>query len=263
MSISSRMIDVADGRAQVRVYEGGDGPPLLYLHGAGGLLPDDPFLARLAERFSVHAPLLPGFEDSEGAETLRDMLDITLHAFDVWEALELERPLLVGHSMGGMIAAEMAAIAPRSVDRLVLLCPAGLWLDDVPIPDLFALLPFELPGLLFHDADKFGGLLSAGGDLNDPEFLTEFMVANHRRLSLAGKILFPIPERGLSQRLYRVRADTLLVWGDDDKLIDRAYGLEFQRLLPHAELTTVAAAGHMLQYEQPDRVLDLISAFHN
>lgn len=147
--MQSRVIDVR--KSKVKVYEGGDGPPLLFLHGAGGLLPNDPFLARLSERFRVVAPLLPGYEESEGDVHLRDMLDFTLHSFDVCDALGLDDPLVVGHSMGGMIAAEMAAIAPGAIKRLVLICPAGLWLDEHPIPDLFAMMPFELPTYLLHD----------------------------------------------------------------------------------------------------------------
>lgn len=263
--MDSRLIEVptpvvgAVSRPRIRVYEGGQGPDLLFLHGAGGLFPNDPFLARLSEHFTVHAPLLPGYEDSEGGEHLRDMLDFTLHAFDVSDALGLHRPLLVGHSMGGMIAAEMAAIAPDSVESLVLLCPAGLWRDDYPVTDLFATLPFELPGLLLHDPEKHGALLSSGGDFNDPEFLTDFMVGNARRMGMAGKLLFPIPDRGLRQRLYRIKARTQVVWGKSDRIIDPVYADDFARLIPHAEVTLLDEAGHLVPYEQTDQVVDLIA----
>jgi pimeloyl-ACP methyl ester carboxylesterase len=247
----------------IRVYQGGQGADLLFIHGAGGLLADDPFLARLSEHFRVTAPVLPGYEDSEGSDHLRDMLDFTLHAYDVWRQLGLDNPMLVGHSMGGMIAAEMAAIAPDKISKLVLLCPAGLWLDDHEIADIFASLPYELPGLLFHDPEQHGGLLSAGGDLNDPEFLTDFMVGNARRLGTAGKLLFPVPDRGLRDRLYRVQAKTELIWGTSDKLIPRVYGDEFARLLPNGTLHNIDAAGHMVQYEQPDACMDIILSLHN
>jgi pimeloyl-ACP methyl ester carboxylesterase len=247
----------------VRVYTGGQGPELLFVHGAGGLLPDDPFLERLCQHFRVTAPVLPGFEDSEGAEHLRDMLDFTLHTFDVWQHMGLQDPLVVGHSMGGMIAAEMAAVAPEQIKKMVLLCPAGLWLDDFPVTDIFASLPYELPGLLFHDPAAHGKLLSAGGDLNDPEFLTEFMVANARRLGTAGKLLFPVPDRGLRDRIYRAAAQTEIIWGESDRLIPPVYGEEFARLLPNATLHNIAAAGHMVQYEQTDKVMDIILALHN
>jgi pimeloyl-ACP methyl ester carboxylesterase len=275
--MDSRTIETRGGRTKVRVYEGGSGEPLLFLHGAGGLLPDDPFLEALARRYRVAAPLLPGYQDSEGADALRTMLDFTLWGFDVLDALGVERPLLVGHSMGGMIAAEMAAVCPHDVRRLALVAPAGIWLESHPIPDLFALLPFELPPLLFHDPAlgaklMTGGLLMEGGppgpDLDfakliqlfeDSAFLQSFLLDQARRLGTAGKILFPVPERGLAERLYRVTAKTVLIWGESDRLIPPVYAEAFHRLLPHAELVRVAEAGHMAPYEKPDAVLEAIA----
>jgi pimeloyl-ACP methyl ester carboxylesterase len=262
--MDSRLIDVpappeAASRPRVRVYQAGSGPDVLFLHGAGGLLPDDQFLTRLSSHFTVHAPLLPGYEDSEGGDHLRSMLDVTLHVADVRKVLGLQRPLLVGHSMGGMIAAELAAVAPETVDSLVLIAPAGLWRDEHPVADLFAALPFELPGLLLHDPDQHGALLSSGGDFNDPEFLTEFLVGNARRMGMAGKLLFPIPDRGLESRLYRIEALTRIIWGASDRVIDPSYATEFERLIPGAEATVVEQAGHMVPYEQTERVVQLIS----
>lgn len=236
--------------APVRYLEGGSGQPLVFLHGAGGLTPQDPFVAALAERFHVHAPFLPGYGDSEEAPSLRDMLDFTLHTADVVEALGLKDPILVGHSMGGMIAAEMAAVAPNDFSRLVLLCPAGLWLDDHPIPDIFATLPYEMPGLLFHDAEAGAAMMTSGLAVDDPGFLQTYLVTNARQLGMAGKILFPIPERGLASRLYRVKARTLLVWGDSDRLVPPVYAQEFKRLIPAAQLVSVPEAGHMIHWEK-------------
>jgi len=275
--MESRTLETRGGRTKIRIHEGGSGEPLLFLHGAGGLLPGDPFLAALSERFRVAAPLLPGYEDSEGAENLRSMLDFTLWAFDVVDALGWRRPLVVGHSMGGMIAAEMAAVCPHDVTRLALLAPAGLWLDAHPIPDLFALLPFELPPLLFHDP-AFGAKLMTGGLLmegsapgqpldfaallqrfEDSSFLQAFLLDQARRLGTAGKLLFPIPERGLAERLYRVTARTLLVWGESDRLIAPAYADAFVRHLPQAELVRLPQAGHMAPYERTAAVVEAIA----
>jgi pimeloyl-ACP methyl ester carboxylesterase len=253
--MESRLLPVAGDRARIRVYEAGQGQPLLFLHGAGGLLPNDPFVAALSRRFKVHAPLLPGYEDSEGSDRLRTMLDVTLFGFDLMDALGLERPLLVGHSMGGMIAAEMAALAPKQVDRLGLIAPAGLWIDTLPIPDLFALLPFEWPGYLFHDVAAGTKLLGAGMNLEDPKFLNDFLIANSKRLSMAGKLLFPIPDRGLAERLYRVKAKTVLIWGEQDRMIPAAYGDSFAREIAGAELIRVPEAGHCVTYEKPDAVI--------
>jgi pimeloyl-ACP methyl ester carboxylesterase len=243
------------------VREAGRGAPLLFLHGAGGLFPEEPALERLSRRYRVLAPVWPGYGADGGEDRIEDMLDFALHGFDLVEALGLERPHLLGHSMGGMIAAEMAAIAPRGVGKLALVAPAGLWLDAHPIPDIFAMLPFELAPKLFHDAAKGVALLTGGLDFTNNEALTRFMVDNARRLGTAGKILFPIPNRRLSKRLYRVTSPTLLVWGRSDQLIPPPYAQRWRELVPQAEIAWIEQAGHMAPIEQPDAVAEAIERF--
>jgi pimeloyl-ACP methyl ester carboxylesterase len=255
-----RTVDTKKG-TRCRVLEGGSGAPLVYLHGAGGLLPDNPFLDALAQRHSVFAPEWPGYGESAGDELLEDMLDFALHGWDLVDALCLSRPHVVGHSMGGMIAAEMACLAPRDLGKLVLAAPAGLWMDEYPIPDIFAMLPFQIAEVLFADPQKGQALLTGGADLSEIEALKDFYIATQRRLSMAGKILFPIPNRRLSKRLYRLTADTLLVWGAQDRLIVPAYAKQWQSLLPRARLETIDGAGHMLPYEQPDAFVQAIQKF--
>lgn len=243
----------------VRVITGGSGSPLVYLHGAGGVTPQDPLLNALAERHQVFAPLVPGYGDSEEAPEIRDMLDFTLHTWDVVTALGLTDPILVGHSMGGMIAAEMAAVQPNDVSRLALIAPAGLWLDDHPVADLFAMMPYEAPGLLFHDAEAGAAMLTAGRNVEDPNFLQTYLVNNARQLGMAGRILFPIPERGLAGRLYRIRAKTVIVWGDSDRMIPPPYAHAFKRGIAGAELVSIPEAGHMVVLEKPQEVAAAIA----
>jgi pimeloyl-ACP methyl ester carboxylesterase len=245
-------------KAEIHLIEGGSGPDLLFLHGAGGITKDDPFLAALAGKYHVYAPLLPGFGDSAESREIRTMLDFTLHTHDVMMALNLEKPIVVGHSMGGMIAAEMAAVLPNDIDKLCLICPAGLWLEEHPIPDIFATMPYELPELLFHDPEAGAAAMTAGADFSDPEFLTAFLVQNARQLGMAGKILFPVPERGLSERLYRITAKTVLVWGESDKLIAVPYGEAFNQAIANSELVRVPEAGHMVMVEQTAAVIGAI-----
>ena len=240
--------------APVRYLEGGSGEPLVFLHGAGGMTENDPLLAELASRFHVYAPYLPGYGETEECATMRDMLDFALHGWDVVEALGLKNPILVGHSMGGMIAAEMAALAPNDVSRLALICPAGLWLDDHPIVDMFSLLPFELPKYLFHDPEAGAAQMTRGLDLSDPKFLQDYLIRNARQLGMAGKLLFPIPERGLAERLYRVKAKTVIVWGESDRMIPPVYGPAFQSAIAGASLVNVPEAGHMIIAEKPAEV---------
>ena len=258
--MKARTIETKRG-ARCRVLESGSGHPLVFFHSAGGLLAENPFLAELAGRYHVFAPELPGYGESTGEDLLEDMLDFTLHGWDVVDILGLRRPHLVGHSMGGMIAAEMAAIAPHDAGKLVLVSAAGLWMDEHPIPDLFSLLPHQFAELLFHDPLAGQALLTGGVDFSDMEALKTFYIGQQRRLAMAGKILFPIPNRRVSKRLYRLTAETLVLWGRSDKLIVPAYGELWAKLIPHAQLTFIAEAGHMLPYEQPKAFVDPVSAF--
>lgn len=255
-------VDTAKGTS-VRVLEGGDkaAEPVVYFHAAGGLTESDPFLARLAERFHVLAPELPGYGESTGEELLEDMLDFSLHGWDVVDALGIASPHLIGHSMGGMITSEMACLCPDRPAKLVLIAPAGMWIDAHPIPDMFATLPHHLPALLFHDPAAGAAALTGGVDFTDEKALVDFFVGNARRLGTAGKILFPIPNRRLSKRIYRLRTDTLLVWGESDKLIPPVYAARWQELLPHSQLITIPEAGHMAPIEQPEAVASAVEKF--
>ncbi len=243
---------VSTHHAPVQVLEGGEGEDIVLLHDAGGITAEHPFLHALAQRYRVHAPLLPGYGDSEEAPSIRDMLDVTLHSFDVLEALGLRRPMLIGCSLGGMIAAEMAAIAPHEVEKLILIAPAGLWLDEHPIPDIFAAMPYEVPGLLFHDPAFGEKVLTGGINMDDPNFLIPFLVNNARTLGMAGKFLFPVPDRGLKDRLYRIKARTRLIWGEGDKLIPPVYAQAFRAGIQGADLVMIPKAGHVPHLEQTE-----------
>jgi len=258
--MKARQLETKRG-ARVRVLEAGSGAPVVFLHGAGGLLDENPFLDELATRYRVYAPELPGYGESLGEELLEDMLDFALHGWDVVAALGLERPNIVGHSMGGMIAAEMAAVAPHDLAKLVLVSAAGLWIPEHPIPDIFAFLPHEYAQVLFHDPAAGQALLTGGLDFTNMQALADFYIANSRRMATAGKILFPIPNRRVAKRLYRVTAETLVVWGKQDRLIPPVYGEKWIQLIPDARLVQLDAAGHMLPYEQPRACATAVANF--
>ena len=261
--------------APVRVYEppdavtrNGDVDTVMALHGATGWLRDEAVLTGLATAgLRVVAPVWPGWSRHTDEDRLSDMSDFALHGWDVATEMGLLEGdamasglHLMGHSMGGMIAAEMAALAPQSVRRLALMCPAGMWLGEHPIPDIFAMLPYELAEVLFAEPSAGEELLTGGADFSDNETLTRFMVARARQQGMAGKILFPIPNRRFSERAYRVTNPTLLVWGRQDRLIPPAYADAWRAALPDAEIELVDGAGHMLPYEQPTAVVEAITA---
>lgn len=250
-----------DLEVEVRRFGDGTGPDVVWFHGLVGLAAAEPALDALGAHCTVHAPLWPGYGQPENEGAIEDMLDFALLGWDIVDALGLERPNLVGHSFGAMIAAEMACIARNDLDRLALLAPFGLWLDDHPIPDPFAVLPHDLADLLFADPANAAQLVDEGQDLSSDEGLAQFMVQNSRRLGTAGKIMFPIPNRRLSKRLYRLSAPTLLVAAGADALITDAYLEAWRTGIPHAEAATIDGAGHLANLEQPDAVAATLADF--
>ncbi len=263
--LSSTVVTTRRG-IEATVLTGGPdgGTPVVAFHGFTGPLGGEPALVRLADAgFRVLAPVWPGYSDTGGEGLIDDMLDFALHGADVVEALGLAPGAahLLGHSMGAMIAAEMAALAPYGYGKVVLIDPLGLWLDEHPITDIYTLLPYEFAPLLFHDVAAGTALLAGGVDFSDSEAIQRFLIGNNRRLGTAGKILFPIPNRRLSKRLYRLTNETLVVWGDDDRLLPTPYADAWARALPNATTTTIADAGHLAPYEQPDAVAEAITAF--
>jgi pimeloyl-ACP methyl ester carboxylesterase len=246
----------------VRSFGDPGDPAVVFLHPAIGAIGDEAFLEALAARgYRVVAPEWPGYGSSTGEELLEDMLDFALHGWDVVNSLGLTRVVLVGHSMGGMIAAEMAALCPERLRALVLVSPNGLWDDERPIVDLFSLLPFQFAEVLFADPAAGAALLTGGVNFNDMDALTDFFVGNARRLGTAGKILFPIPNRRLSKRLYRVTTPVLIAWGSNDAYMDPMYAQAWRSLLENATVLSLDAAGHMVPFERPEELAAAIGDF--
>ena len=243
---------------EMQVY--GSGEPLLYLHGAGGLMPVEPFLEDLGAHFKVYAPQFPGYGESTGSEHIDDIADAVLFYHELMDELGIPTANLVGHSMGGMIAAEVAAFDVHRASKLVLIAPAGFWIDEVPIPDLFAAQLTEIAGLLFHDPNSPAAQMMTAIP-SDFKALETMYVERVKRLAVAGKFLWPIPDRGLKKRAYRIAAPTLLLWGDDDKLIPAAYAREFTSRIKNSRLEIIKNAGHMVMYEQQEALVGAIRKF--
>jgi len=253
---SEDVVELLDGKFKTRVLTAGEGPPVVFLHGAGGLF-WDPFLDALASRRRVIAPQHPGSGGSQGLEHLEDVLDLVLYYGELFDVLGLGAVSLIGHSFGGMVAAEIAATNPERIDKLVLLAPLGLWIDDHPIPDISTLDPAGLPALLLADpGGPLAGLLTSP-DVTDPEALFQAAMGMASIL----QFIWPIPDKGLNRRLYRVKADTLVVWGAQDRLVDPAYGPAFTAAIPNARLEIVDGAGHLPQLEQAAHVIGLVDGF--
>jgi pimeloyl-ACP methyl ester carboxylesterase len=247
-----RFVEVQSGRLRTRVFTAGSGDPVVFLHGAGGLT-WDPFLDDLAERFTVYAPEHPGCGESRGVEALEGIWDLVLYYYDLFDALGLRAPAVVGHSFGGMVAAELASCNPERVKRLALIAPIGLWRDDVPVADWIGIDPARLPELIFTDPN--GTLAKQAFSLpEEPEakMTAQFQMAMN--LASTSQFVWPLPDKGLRKRIHRATQPTLIVWGAQDRLAPVAYAEEFRSRLPNAEVVVVDDAGHVPQLEQREQV---------
>jgi pimeloyl-ACP methyl ester carboxylesterase len=254
-------VKVLNGKFEIEMQTfGSGGEPLLYLHGAGGNTGVDGFLEELGKDFKVFAPHFPGYGESTGNEHIDDVIDAALFYHELMDELRIPTANIVGHSMGGMLAAEIAALDVHRAKKLVLASPAGFWLDANPIPDFFAAQLDEIGALLFHDPKSpMAQMMTAIPE--DFKALETMYVERVKRLATASKFLWPIPDRGLKKRAYRIAAPTLVLWGDDDKLIPPVYAKEFTSRIKNAKLELIKNAGHMVMYEQQEALLGAITKF--
>ena len=257
--MNARTVETKRG-AKVRVLEGGRGKPLVFLHGAGGLFGENPFLDRLAERYHVLAPELPGYGESRGEELLDDMLDFALHGWDVVAALGVERPHLVGHSMGGAVALQFAASNPGRVSSLTLIAPAGFGREvNAAFIDGFVMMERR------RDAQEVLRLL-----VHEPDLVSRAMVEDvlrYKRLDGVTAALGAIAAEwfpGGRQRsllgnpLRTLGTPVQIIWGREDRIIPAAHGAAFAGTIP---VHTLESAGHLPHMEKSAEVNRLIAGF--
>ena len=154
---SEQTLKLWEKKVTAHVKVAGEGPALVYLHSGYGLVWDET-LDLLAQDFTVYAPEHPGTQqgDPDAIKPLEDIWDLVLYYYEMFDQLGLEAPAVVGHSFGGMVAAEIAANNPRRVSRLVLIDSLGLWLDDAPIKNYMVTPQAQLDPLFFHDHASSG-----------------------------------------------------------------------------------------------------------
>lgn len=257
--MESRTLSLRDGMFKAHVEVGGAGEPLLFLHGSGGLRRGG-YLDDLAERFTLYAPEHPGFGASEGIEHIDDIIDLALYYHDLMDKLGLESAHVVGHSLGGMLAAELAAICPHRVRRLVLANPVGLWRDDEPVLDFFTLSPEKLLPYIVHDTEA----KAVKEAFAPPETAEEQMEAVYERLqsfSTAGKFLWPIPDKGLKRRIHRIQSPTLILWGESDRLVSPSYAEDFRTQIQDSQVVIMRECAHMPMLEKREEFVSLVSEF--
>lgn len=256
-----RTVAVWQDRVRFRVLSRGAGPDVVFFHGPWGLT-WDPFLDELARHFTIHAPEHPGTtpDGPDDVYQLDGLWDLVLCYDELLRALELERAALVGHSFGGMVAAEVAAAVPAPARRLVLIDPIGFWRDGDPVVNWMMLEPAQLRAHVFRDPDGEAAR-RVFGHAGDPEAAVAARIRVAWAMGATGKFIWPIPDKGLKKRIHRVTAPTLLIWGKEDRLVPTVYADEFARRLRDARVQTVEGAGHAPHQEQPEVVARMVRDF--
>jgi pimeloyl-ACP methyl ester carboxylesterase len=238
-----------------RVWEKGRGSPVFYLAGFGGLPRWTPFLDRLAAQHRVVAPSLPGFPGASGHDRLDTLLDWVAATLDLLEAVGCSGADLIGASVGGALAAEVAAMSPSLVRRLVLIAPFGLYDRGSPPTALWAQKSAALPSLLCADAKTFTDFTAPPDGLAPGEW----SIITTRASEAAARLLWPLADTRLERRLHRVRSTTLIVWGAEDKVLRPSYAERFAAgITGKTVVTIIPGAGHLADLDAPERVADVV-----
>jgi pimeloyl-ACP methyl ester carboxylesterase len=253
--------DVVAGHP-VSTYEVGEGPTLLFLHGAGGIsdsFPDgqpSPFMVELAKSFRVLVPEHPGFGLTERPAWLGDMHDLAYFYLDYMAARDLSRVHLVGHSMGGWLAMEIAVRDTSRLASLTLAASAGIKVKGVLSGDLFLWGRQELAENLFANPDNVRAFLERQPT---PEQLRAILRNMETAALLGWSPRFHNP--ALGKWLHRIDTPTHVIWPDQDKVFPLAYGEALRDLSPGARLSVIEGAGHVLDIDQPQAFSDAVGGF--
>ena len=250
------------GGHPTRLWEAGAGvaPPAVFFAGIGGLPRWIPFLDHLAERRRVLVPALPGFPGAEAFRHLDSLLDWIVHAVETLEALDQGPVDLIGSSVGGALAAEVAAIAGGLVNRLVLVAPFGVYDEADPAADIWAQVPGpdSIPNLVCADPQNWKTVWTV------PEGAPaiDWQVMHSRAMEASARLLFPFGDTGVVSRLHRVVKSTLLVRGEQDRVLPASYNARFAAALAGpVRSASIPDAGHLPEFDKPEELAREINAF--
>jgi pimeloyl-ACP methyl ester carboxylesterase len=243
-------------KCKTRLMRGGKGAPMIFLHGARGASAWLPFMDKLAETFELIVPEHPGFGGSDTPPWLDNVGDLAYFYLDLIDHLGLDGVHVVGTSLGGWIAAEIAVRDTHPLATLTLVAPAGIHVKGVAKGDVFMWSAEEIMKRLFHDPKL------AEKALAQPVPEAEVMIQAKNRLALAKLGWQPrLYNPDLYKWLHRISVPTLILWGDDDKVIPPQYGPAFAELIPGARLEVIDKCGHLPQIERADAFVAKITAF--
>jgi pimeloyl-ACP methyl ester carboxylesterase len=243
---------------QLEIIDRGEGRPLLFLHPGIGIDPKAPVLDRLATRARLIAPSHPGFGNSEQPRSFTTVDDLAYFYLDLLEHLDLKHVTIVGVSLGGWIAAEMAVKSTQRISRLVLANTVGIKVGDREtrdIADVFAKTEKDLNELVYFDPS------TAARDYKTMADADVRTVARNREATARYAWSPYMHNPKLKGRLHRIRIPTLILWGAADRVLSESYGRAFCAAIAGARFVTIERAGHYPHIEQPDVFADRVQAF--
>jgi pimeloyl-ACP methyl ester carboxylesterase len=243
------------GPVELTAEERGEGRPYLVLHGGAGPQSVTAFAQLLAEEGHnrVLTPTHPGFGGTPRPEGLDSVAKLAILYGDLLDDLLLEDVTVIGNSVGGWIAAEMALLGSPRIGGIVLLDAVGIEVEGHPVADVSGLSVPEIQALSFHDPTPF-----RVDPATIPETQKVIMAANGAALAVyAGSPA--MADTTLLGRLSGIAIPTLVLWGDSDQIVPLAYGQAYAAAIPEARFEVLPATGHMPQMETPDLVLDAVA----
>jgi pimeloyl-ACP methyl ester carboxylesterase len=256
MTSTHRIPVAGNASVEVSITEQGEGHPFLLLHGGGGPLTVAGFAGLLAAQrpAQVITPTHPGFGGTPRPDSLASVPGLAALYIALLADLGLRDVTVIGNSIGGWIAAEMALLDTSRISSFVLVDAVGIDVPGHPIADFFSLTPRQVAELSYHDPDRFG----IDPSKLPPEAL-KLMAGN--RVTLAVYAGTSMSGARLAERLAGVTTPTLVVWGDSDRIADADYGRAFADAIPGARFQLLRDTGHLPQIESPEQLLDAVWAF--
>jgi pimeloyl-ACP methyl ester carboxylesterase len=243
------------GGLEVAYRRKGEGEPVLYLHAGAFTRMWLPFHERLSQSVDLIAPEHPGYGETPMPDWLDGFDDLVIHYAELLEELGLERVHVVGHSLGGWIAAELAVFYPERLRSLTLIVPIGLRIEGKPWPNLAAMTPQARLDRTFNDKANMAAVTPDADDLDEVTHLYG------EATTMARLAWSPQYDLKLEHRLRRVKAPALVLRAEHDRLIPDEMAERYAELLPNARIEAVPGTGHGLPIEQPDRAAGLVADF--